>query len=163
MAKPCLRNMQLKETVSVSSATLNYSYSGNLFAWWQTNFYLAGSYTRIPKSYNKKELFGLLVSWNNRMTWQEVGSLSMGFFYTSPTIKSLLFSFSAYFKTILCCKDTLFPTNNHYLNALFPTNIICFNAFFQANVSNPMTSTEKGCHFLESKLFFLDDFCLFVS
>lgn len=71
---------------TISSATLNYSYSGNLFAWWQTNFYLAGSYTRIPKSYNKKELFGLLVSWNNRMTWQEVGSLSMGFFYTSPTI-----------------------------------------------------------------------------
>ena len=48
-----------------------------------------------------------------------------------------------------CCKDTLFPTNNHHSNALFPTNshhsnalfptnIICFNAFFQANIPNPI-------------------------
>ncbi|MCQ2088439.1 MAG: outer membrane beta-barrel protein, partial [Bacilli bacterium] len=71
---------------TISSITLDYSYSGNLFAWWQSNFYLAGSYTRIPNSYNKKELFGTLISWNNRMTWEKVGSLSTGFFYTSPTI-----------------------------------------------------------------------------
>ena len=143
LAKPCLRNMQLKETVSVSSATLNYSYSGNLFAWWQTNFYLAGSYTRIPKSYNKKELFGLLVSWNNRMTWQEVGSLSMGFFYTPPTIKSLLFSFSAYFKTILCCTRYVFLTTFAIVDVVFPATFIYFYAFFLTRFTSPLPFPPK--------------------
>lgn len=71
---------------TISSVMLNYSYSGNILSCWQTNLYLAGSYTNIPKSYNKKEQFGALVSWNNRMMWGKVGNFIFGFFYTSPTI-----------------------------------------------------------------------------
>ena len=71
---------------SVSSTTLNYSYSGNIQNWWQTNLYLAGSYTRIPESYNKTHLLGGIISWNNRMSWERVGILTIGFYCTSPTI-----------------------------------------------------------------------------
>lgn len=71
---------------SMSSSTLSYSYSGNLLSWWQSNLYLAGSYTHIPKSYNKTHLLGGLVSWNNRMAWEKVAILSIGLFFTSPTI-----------------------------------------------------------------------------
>lgn len=71
---------------SISSVTINYSYSGNLLNWWQSNLYLACSYTHIPKSYNKTHQLGSLISWNNRMTWEKVGIFTMGFYSTSPTI-----------------------------------------------------------------------------
>ncbi|MBR1558165.1 MAG: outer membrane beta-barrel protein [Prevotella sp.] len=71
---------------SVSSTTLNYSYSGNIQSWWQTNLYLAGSYTRIPESCNKTHLLGGIISWNNRMSWERVGIPTMGLYCTSPTI-----------------------------------------------------------------------------
>lgn len=71
---------------SASSAILSYTYSGNILSWWQTNFYLAGSYTRIPKSYNKTHLSGGTISWNNRLSWEKAGILTAGFYWTSPSI-----------------------------------------------------------------------------
>jgi len=71
---------------SVSSATLSYSYSGNILGWWQTNLFMAGSYTSIPRSYNKTHLLSGLVSWNNRVTWKNVCIISVGLYATSPTI-----------------------------------------------------------------------------
>lgn len=69
-----------------STAMLGYSYSGNIKSWWQSNFYVAGTYTNIPKSYNKRQLFGGLMNWNNRFYWDKVGVFSMGIYYVSPTI-----------------------------------------------------------------------------
>ena len=66
--------------------TMEYSFSGNLFSWWQSSLVLASSYKRIPNSYNKKELFETQAHWSNRMTWEKVGSLALGCFCTSPTI-----------------------------------------------------------------------------
>ena len=57
---------------------------------------------------------------------------------------------NALFQTNNHYLNALFQTNNHYLNALFQTNNHYLNALFQTNVSNSMTLTEKGCHFLES-------------
>ena len=114
---------------TVSSLTLDYSYSGNLWKWWQINLYIAGLYNRTPESYNKKELFSALCSWNNRMTWEKVGSLQFGFFYTSPTIagNSYQKGYSSFDISIerSFCKDAL--TIQLGINDLFNTSRVSAN------------------------------------
>lgn len=71
---------------TTSSIMLNYTYSGAIFRWWQTNVFLSGNYTCIPKSYNKTKLWGGVVNFNNRMIWNNVGILSIGACYNSSSI-----------------------------------------------------------------------------
>lgn len=71
---------------TISSLAVKYSYSGNFCRWWQTNIYLSGCYTHIPKSYNKDHLLNGIIYWNNRMYWERIGALTLGYYFTSPTI-----------------------------------------------------------------------------
>lgn len=59
-----------------SVLALDYSYSGNILSWWQTNLYAVGQYTDIPKSYNRKHLWGGIFSWANRLYWQHIGAFT---------------------------------------------------------------------------------------
>lgn len=71
---------------STGSLSLDYAYNGNLFPWWQTNFYLAGTYTRIPESYHKTHLWSGLLSWSNRLVFENIGECALSFDAHSPSI-----------------------------------------------------------------------------
>lgn len=71
---------------STHSLTLDYSYSGAPFSWWQTNLYLAGMYTRIPWSHYRKELFTAITSWNNLFTWRPLGAFAVDVDFETPRI-----------------------------------------------------------------------------
>lgn len=64
---------------------LDYSYSGNILPWWQTNLYVVGQYTDIPQSYNRKHLWSATFSWANRLYWQHIGAFSIDFSTVTPT------------------------------------------------------------------------------
>ena len=65
---------------------LNYTYSGSVFNWWQTNIFLSGSYTHIPQSYNKTKQWGKTLNFNNRLFFEHLGILSIDACYNSPSI-----------------------------------------------------------------------------
>jgi hypothetical protein len=71
---------------TTSSVLLNYTYSGPVAKWWQTNVYISGNYTHIPQSYNRKVLWGGTVEFNNRMIWDKVGTLTIEAYYNSHSI-----------------------------------------------------------------------------
>ena len=71
---------------TISSLLLNYTYSGSITKWWQTNVDISGNYTHIPQSYNWKKLWGGTVEFNNRMIWDKLGILSIGVYYNSHSI-----------------------------------------------------------------------------
>lgn len=71
---------------STGSVSLDYAYNGHLFPWWQTNFYLAGTYTRIPKSYHKTHLWSGLFSWSNRLVFENIGECALSFDAHTPSI-----------------------------------------------------------------------------
>lgn len=62
---------------SNSVASIDYSFAGKLFSWWQINAYLYGGYTRIPKSYNKKSMYHGDVSLSNRIILKNIGVISL--------------------------------------------------------------------------------------
>ncbi len=55
----------------------DYSFSGKIKDWWQTNFYLFAGYTHIPQSYYKKKLLSGFASMNNRVFVFNKGILSI--------------------------------------------------------------------------------------
>jgi hypothetical protein len=94
-----------------NSITLDYNYNGNLLSWWQTNLYLAGLYTKIPESYNRKYIWGGFLSWNNRFFFEKIGEFSLGLDANTPTISGNAYHKGAYLIDIAysrsLCKDAL--------------------------------------------------------
>jgi hypothetical protein len=94
-----------------NSVTLDYNYNGNISKWWQTNLYLAGLYTHIPHSYNRKQLWSGLFSSNNRFFWGKVNEASVDFEANTPSISGNSFQWGGYMVNIALsrsfCKDAL--------------------------------------------------------
>lgn len=81
---------------STTSVWLDYAYNGNFFPWWQTNVYVSGTYTRIPKSYYKTRLWSGLFSWNNRWIFDRIGEFSFSFDANTPSITGNAYQKGAY-------------------------------------------------------------------
>lgn len=68
-----------------STFLLDYSYSGNICSWWQTNLYVSSQYTDLPHSYNRKHLWGGSLSIDNLLDWARIGTFSIDFGATTHT------------------------------------------------------------------------------
>ena len=91
-----------------SSVTLDYNYNDKPVEWWQVNFYIAGFYTHIPKSYNKTEKCSVNASWTNRFFINHIGEL--------------MFNINGYTSTI---------RGNAYQKGTYTTNISYSRSFFK--------------------------------
>ena len=73
--------------------------------------YLAGIYTRIPQSYNRKQLWGGLLSSNNRFFLGKINEISVDFEANTPTISGNSYQWGGYMINLAYsrsfCKDAL--------------------------------------------------------
>lgn len=64
-----------------------YSYSGNLFSWWQSNAMAELIYINYPESFNQESIWFGLLYWINRFSWERIGTFELSAKYHTKLLE----------------------------------------------------------------------------
>lgn len=113
--------------------SIDYSFNGNLFPWWQVNAFANAFYIYLPESHNRTHLWSSSTSLQNRFTFKKIGTFSLNFVGWLPTIAgdsymhgqwTLSTSYSRSWLNerlnIRCGVYNIFHTNKNWAHSLSP-------------------------------------------